>query len=33
MFLVKNDLVKENMALKAEFQMLTLACLNQTTSK
>ena len=32
MFLAKKDFVKQNMALKAQFQMLALAYFSQTTN-
>ena len=31
-FLVKKDFVKKNMVFRAQFQMLILACLSQTTN-
>ena len=33
MFLVKQDLVKENMLFRAHFQMLILACFSQATNE
>ena len=32
MFLVKKEFLKENMALRAQFQMLILVCFSQTTN-